>query len=157
MTVTPNTTLTTLGLLMWHYFVIIPADIVSVREYKDVWFPTSLIRCRSKKTSKFRVTGLCAEIHRSRTKGQWRGKYFHLMTSSWANEVYICNANVCVWVNTCFAILWSVHFCFHQCSFRIMSILMQGINWVLPYRPTIHSLLWYKHQNYILTHTSVVT
>ena len=42
---------------------------------------------RSKKTSKLRVTGLCAgnSPYRwiPRTKGQWRGKCFHLMTSSW--------------------------------------------------------------------------
>ena len=41
---------------------------------------------RWKKTSKLRVTGLCAGIHRDRwiprTKGQQRGKWFHLMTSS---------------------------------------------------------------------------
>ena len=36
---------------------------------------------RSKKTSKLRVTGLC--VGNSRTKGQFRGKCFHLMTSSW--------------------------------------------------------------------------
>ena len=45
-----------------------------------------LLRRRSKKTSKLRVTGLCVGIHRDRwiprTKGQFRGKCFHLMTSS---------------------------------------------------------------------------
>ena len=45
-----------------------------------------LYRRRSKKTSKLRVIGLCAAIHRgpvnSRTNGQKRGKCFHLMTSS---------------------------------------------------------------------------
>ena len=40
-----------------------------------------LFRRRSKKTSKLRVTGLC--VGKSRTKGQLRGKCFHLMTSSW--------------------------------------------------------------------------
>ena len=40
-----------------------------------------LFRRRSKKTSKLRVTGLCAG--NSRTNGQLRGKCFHLMTSSW--------------------------------------------------------------------------
>ena len=39
-----------------------------------------LFRRRSKKTSKLRVTGLCAG--NSRTNGQLRGKCFHLMTSS---------------------------------------------------------------------------
>ena len=49
-----------------------------------------LFRRRSKKTSRLRVTGLCAGgIHsdwspvNSPQKGQWRGKCFHLMTSSW--------------------------------------------------------------------------
>ena len=47
-----------------------------------------LFRRRSKKTSKLHVTGLCVwGIHRDRwiprTKGQLRGKCFHLMTSSW--------------------------------------------------------------------------
>ena len=42
-----------------------------------------LFRHTSKKTSKFRLTGLC-EGHRWTpcTQGQWRGKCFHLMTSS---------------------------------------------------------------------------
>ena len=40
---------------------------------------------RSKKTSKLRVTGLCAGNSPGipRTNGQWRRKYFQLMTSSW--------------------------------------------------------------------------
>ena len=47
-----------------------------------------LFRCKSKKTSKLRVTGLCAgkftgDRWISRTNGQLRGKCFHLMTSSW--------------------------------------------------------------------------
>ena len=45
-----------------------------------------LFRRRSKKTSKLRVTGLCVGNSpgpvSSRTKGQLRGKCFHLMTSS---------------------------------------------------------------------------
>ena len=45
-----------------------------------------LFRRRSKKTSKLRVTGLCVGNHRDRwiprTKGQLRGKCFHLITSS---------------------------------------------------------------------------
>ena len=43
-----------------------------------------LFRRRSKKTSKLRVTGLCAGNSPviSRKKGQSRGKCFHLMTSS---------------------------------------------------------------------------
>ena len=41
-----------------------------------------LFRRRSKKTSKLRVTGLCAG-NSPGTVGQWRGKCFHLMTSSW--------------------------------------------------------------------------
>ena len=46
-----------------------------------------LFRRRSKKTSKLRVTGLCAGITGDRwiprTNGQLHGKCFHLMTSSW--------------------------------------------------------------------------
>ena len=46
-----------------------------------------LFRRRSKKTPTLRVTGLCVGIHRDRwiprTKGQLRGKCFHLVTSSW--------------------------------------------------------------------------
>ena len=46
-----------------------------------------IFRRRSKKTSKLRVTGLCAgnspDQWIPRTKGQLRGKCFHLMTSSW--------------------------------------------------------------------------
>ena len=48
-----------------------------------------LFRRRSKKTSKLRVTGLCVGNSpgpwNPRTKGQLRGKCFHLMTSSWWN------------------------------------------------------------------------
>ena len=40
-----------------------------------------LLGCRSKKTSKLRVNGLCAG--NSPVRGQWRGKCFHLTTSSW--------------------------------------------------------------------------
>ena len=44
----------------------------------------SLFRRRSKKTSKLRVTGLCVgNSPGPHTKGQLRGKCFHLMTSSW--------------------------------------------------------------------------
>ena len=46
-----------------------------------------LFRHRSKKTPKLSVTGLCVGISPGRwiprTKGQLRGKCFHLMTSSW--------------------------------------------------------------------------
>ena len=46
-----------------------------------------LFKRRSKKTSKLRFTGFVWGIHRDRwiprTKGQLRGKCFHLMTSSW--------------------------------------------------------------------------
>ena len=46
-----------------------------------------VFRCRSKKISKLHVTGLCKEFTDDwwipRTKGQWRRKCFHLMTSSW--------------------------------------------------------------------------
>ena len=46
-----------------------------------------LFKCRSKKTPKLRVTGICVRNSpgpvNSRTKGQLRGQCFHLMTSSW--------------------------------------------------------------------------
>ena len=51
----------------------------------------SLFRRRSKKTSKFRVTGLCAGIHwwpvNSPHKGPVTRKCFHLMTSSCSKEL----------------------------------------------------------------------
>ena len=53
-----------------------------------------LLRRRSQKTSKLRVTGLCVgnspgPVQRASygTKGQLRGKCFHLMTSSWLHQV----------------------------------------------------------------------
>ena len=51
-----------------------------------------LFRHKSKKTSKLRVTGLCAGEFTGdrwipRTKGQKRGKCFHLMTSSWLSWI----------------------------------------------------------------------
>ena len=49
-----------------------------------------LFRRRSKKTSKLHVIGLCVGNRWiPRTKGQLRGKCFHLMTSSWYIYVYI--------------------------------------------------------------------
>ena len=50
-----------------------------------------LFRCASKETSKLRVTGLLwGEFTCDRwiplTKVQWRGKCFHLMTSSWPTK-----------------------------------------------------------------------
>ena len=52
-----------------------------------------LFRRRSKKTSKLRVTGLCVgnspDRWIPRTKGQLRGKYFHLMTSSWLMTCFL--------------------------------------------------------------------
>ena len=50
-----------------------------------------LFRRRSKKTSKLRVTGfLCGEFTGDRwiprINGQWCGKCFHLITSSWNSE-----------------------------------------------------------------------
>ena len=43
-----------------------------------------LFRRRSKKTSKLRVTDLCADRWIPRTNGLLRGKCFHLMTSSYS-------------------------------------------------------------------------
>ena len=52
-----------------------------------------LFRRRSKKTSKLRVTGLCVgnspDRWIPRTKGQWRGKCFHLMTSSCLIMIFV--------------------------------------------------------------------
>ena len=50
-----------------------------------------LFRHRSKKTLKLRATGLCAGNSPvpGRTNGQWRGKCFHLMTSSFSLLVSI--------------------------------------------------------------------
>ena len=51
-----------------------------------------LFRRRPKKTSKLRVTGLCVgNSPGPRTKGQLRGKCFHLMTSSWFTETVWCS------------------------------------------------------------------
>ena len=52
------------------------------------WLLNRLYKCRSKKTWKLRVIGLCAGNSPRNgefpcTKGQQRGKCFHLMTSSW--------------------------------------------------------------------------
>ena len=61
-----------------------------------------LFRRRSKKTSKLRVTGLCAVnspgwwIHC--TNGQLRGKCFHLMTSSWAGVSSHCDKRLCMFI-----------------------------------------------------------
>ena len=56
-----------------------------------------LSRRRSKKTWKLRVTGLCAG-NSSETKGQYRGKCFHLMTSSsdnYVSDLFILQPFVC--------------------------------------------------------------
>ena len=53
----------------------------------------------SKKTSKLRVIGFVWGIHRNRwiprTKGQLRGKCFHLMTSSCSGVMNTCTSNIC--------------------------------------------------------------
>ena len=49
-----------------------------------------LFRHRSKKTSKLRVTGLCAGNSPGPVNGQLRGKCFHLMTSSWTHDFQAC-------------------------------------------------------------------
>ena len=51
-------------------------------------FVKHLLRPRSKKTSKLRVTGLCAANSIPHTKGQYRGKCFQLMTSSLVATVF---------------------------------------------------------------------
>ena len=70
-------------------------DSISNHQPHDGLF-NRLFRRRSKKTSKLSVTGICVGnswgIHRDRwiprTKGQLRGKCFHLMTSSWPNILW---------------------------------------------------------------------
>ena len=52
-----------------------------------------LLRRKSKKTPKIRVTGL-SEGNSPVTKGQWRGKCFHLMTSSWRNAHHFFTGNI---------------------------------------------------------------
>ena len=62
-----------------------------------------LFRRRSKKTSKLRVTGLCVGNSpgpvNSRTKGQLRGKCFHLMTSSCNGSWPVCHQAI-MWPKT---------------------------------------------------------
>ena len=62
--------------------------------------PNCLFRRRSKKTSKLRVTGVTGDRWIPRTKGQWHGKCFHLMTSS-------CLRRVIAPISPCVA-LWRV-------------------------------------------------
>ena len=59
-----------------------------------------LFRRRSKKSSKLRVTGLCAgnspvTSECPCTDGQLRGKCFHLMTSSWITILWIYRRTTC--------------------------------------------------------------
>ena len=68
--------------------------------------------CRSEKILKLRVTGLCVGIHRDRwiprTKGQLRGKCFHLMTSSWDGHLWLSNNshNFIPWKHVYNSLLW---------------------------------------------------
>ena len=61
-------------------------DGVSIHQPRDRLL-NRLFRRRSKKTSKLCVLGLCTGNYRwiPRTKGQQRGKCFHLMTSLWVS------------------------------------------------------------------------
>ena len=75
------------GALQWRHN---RRDSVSNHQPHDCLL-NRLFRRRSKKTSKLRVTGLCAgNSHRwiPRTNGQLCGKCFHLLTSSWSNEIH---------------------------------------------------------------------
>ena len=80
-------------------------DVVSNHQPHDCLLTHRLFGRRSKKTSKLRVTGLCAgnspgtgefpavtagnsPVPGAHTKGQWRGKCFHLMTSPWLVEFW---------------------------------------------------------------------
>ena len=66
-------------------------DSVSNHQPRDCLL-SRLFRRRSKKTWKLRVTGLCVgNSPGPRTKGQLRGKCFHLMTSSCASDV-LCHS-----------------------------------------------------------------
>ena len=70
-----------------------------------------LFRRISKKTSKFRATGLCEgnpPVTYSLTDGQWRGKCFHLMTSSWfySNVILNCEKSSSVHVIWLVPCLW---------------------------------------------------
>ena len=69
-----------------------------------------VIQAQIKETSKLRATGLFGGIHRWPTthKGQWRGKCFHLMTSSRYAIPFIrmhiytdAHISVCFYVYTC--------------------------------------------------------
>ena len=69
--------------LHWHHNECI---VVSNHQSHDCLF-NRLFRGRSKKTSKLCVTGHCGEFTGDQwiscSKGRWRRKCFHLMTSSW--------------------------------------------------------------------------
>ena len=69
-------------------------DVIMTTMASQITNLNRLFRRRSKKTSKLRVTGLCVgnspDRWISRTKGQLRGKCFHLMTSSWSWNNSMC-------------------------------------------------------------------
>ena len=74
-----------------HYYDVIMGAMASQITSLTIIYSTVYSRRRTKKTSKLRVTGLCVgnspvtgEFRR--TKGQWRGKCFHLMMSSWIDN-----------------------------------------------------------------------
>ena len=88
-----------------------------------------LLRYRSKKTSKLRVTGLCEGNSPVilRTKGQWRWKCFHLMTSSWSYQYSFSrgtrrnrNADLkfAVWCYIFYSILNFIMLTYWQYSFK---------------------------------------
>ena len=85
----------TVDLIKYHYWRHNERDGVSNPQRLDCLL-NRLFRCRSRKTSKLRVTGpLCGEFNGGRwiprTRGQLRGKCFHLMTSS-CHTVFRCFA-----------------------------------------------------------------
>ena len=74
----------------WHH---LGRDGVSNHRRLD-YLLNRFFRSKSKKTSKLRATGITGDRWFPLTKGQWRGKFFHWMTSSWS-----CSKRV-MWVCT---------------------------------------------------------
>ena len=112
---------------------------VLLHHYNDVTMGAiaSLFRCRSKKTSKLRVTGRCGGIHwwpvNSPHKWQLRGKCFHLMTSSWSHFITLVNVSGihCMYTNVC--AITHTQRCFSPRNF------FENIDWTPCYEIPIYS------------------
>ena len=76
-----------------HYIDVLMTTMASQINSPTICLFNRLFRRRSKKTSKLRVNGLCVRNSPDRwiprTKGQLRGKCFHLMTSSCIDKCHI--------------------------------------------------------------------